>query len=64
MTKKTTDRQRFERWARSIPKNKFPGKIDLEKDEENLEAYFFIDAALLWEGWQAALRSERRRGNR
>jgi hypothetical protein len=56
MTKKTTDRQRFAQWARregyTLAKCPYVGGYESGATQ------------FLWTGWQAALRSERRRGKR
>ena len=63
MAKKLTDRQRFERWAR-----KQGHDADREvrlTDQGKFISHFANDVtAELWQAWQAAIRSERRRGKR
>jgi hypothetical protein len=55
MAKKLTDRQRFEKCVRRVGYDTSRVRSDNYDDEQTRE---------LWILWQAALRSERRRGRR
>ena len=57
MAKKLTDRQRFERWA-------WNEVYPLDKFDNRARTYRSPATADAWRGYQAALRSERRRGKR